>query len=146
MFDSSKSDEIDVPVTFRTLLVELAHRVGDHHIPVNTGANDIHEFVGVDAVHHELVNQIVRQIYKANRCGHLDAEVSHKPTFAVLGRIRGQLSQCRQSDIDQVNLLDALGWAVREIFANHELIPNTVTDEPLESRASIHQINPGYTP
>ena len=143
MFEANSSNAGSLPLTFRVLMTELANRVGDHHIPVNPGAPDIHAFLGADAVHHELVAQIVRQIYKANRCGHLDAAVSSRPTFAVLGRIRGRLSQCGQSDIDQVNLLDTLGWAVREMFANRERIPSGVTDEPIKKRASIHQLNTG---
>ncbi len=130
-------------LTFRTLMVELAHRIGDHHLPVYAGAADIHAFLGADAVHHELIAQVVRQVYKANRCGHLDAAVTSRPTFAVLGRIRGRLSQCVQSDIDQVNLLDMLGWATREIFANHELLPGSFADEPVKKRASVHQLIPG---
>lgn len=140
MFDSTDCSR---PLTFRALMVEIAHRVGDHHIPVYSGAADIHSFVGTDAVHHDLVVQIIRQIYKANRCGHLDAAVASRPTFAVLGRIRGHLSQCGQSDIDQVNLLDTLGWVVREIFTDHELIASGFTEEPTQETASIHQFNTG---
>ncbi len=137
---------VESAVTFRTLLVEFAHRVGDHHIPVHPGAKDIHEFVGADAVHHELVTSVVRRIYKANRCGHLDAEVSAKPTFATLGQIRAQLSRCRESDIDQVNLLDALGWAAREIFTDADYRPMTLADDALKKPASVHRLYAGPAP
>ena len=104
------------PVTFRNLIRHLADAIGRHHIPVRSRATDIHEFIGPDSIHHELVNNLVRAIYKANRCGHLDAPVHAAETFNALGSIRARLSRSGRADVDQINLIDDIGWTVRELL------------------------------
>ncbi len=104
------------PVTFRNLIRHLADAIGRHHIPVRTRAPDIHEFIGPESIHHELVTDLVRAIYKANRCGHLDAPVHAAETFNALGNLRARLSQSGRTDIDQINLIDDIGWTVRELL------------------------------
>ena len=88
----------DTPVTFRYMIRHLADEIGRHHIPVRIQATDIHEFMGPDSIHHELVNKLVRAIYKANRCGHLDAPVHAAETFNALGNVRARLSQSGRAD------------------------------------------------
>lgn len=139
-------------LTFRQLIVQLAHCIGLHQIPVQAQASDIHNFLGADAVHDALIKRVTQNVYRANCCGHLDAAVSPRATFAALGRIRGELSQCRRADIDQVNLLDTIGWVVRDVFANHHLIPahDTATelaDPQIPKRGqviSITEFTTGY--
>ncbi len=106
----------DGPLTFRDLIRHLADEIGRHQIPVRTRATDIHEFIGPDSIHHELVNELVRAIYKANRCGHLDAPVHAAGTFNALGNLRARLSQSNRADVDQINLIDDIGWTVRELL------------------------------
>ena len=101
---------------FRDLVVHLADRVGRQHIPVNERADDIHGLLGADAVHHELIKRIVRNVYKKNRCGHLDSIVDADSTFITLGQIRGELTASKFSDIDQINLVDSIGEAARRWF------------------------------
>ncbi len=112
----SNSAHHNSPVTFRHLIRRLADEIGRHHIPVRTGAKDIHEFIGPDSIHHELVNDLVRAVYKANRCGYLDAPVHAAETFNALGQIRGHWSQSGRADVDQINLIDDIGWTVRELL------------------------------
>lgn len=103
-------------VAYRALALALADRVGRHHLPLRDDASDINELLLPDAVHYELSKDMLRMIYRRNRCGHLDARVQPGPTFAALGEIRWRLTRCRTTDIDQVNLLEEVGWALREIF------------------------------
>lgn len=98
---------------FRALVMQLAEHVGRQHIPVNEDAENIHDLLGADAVHHELIKRVVRKVYKANHCGHLDSVIDPEPTFTVLGEIRRELTSSQFSDIDQINLIDAIGEAVR---------------------------------
>ncbi len=130
----------DTPVTFRNLIRHLADAIGRHHIPVRTRATDIHEFIGPDSIHHELVNGLVRAIYKANRCGHLDAPVRAAETFNALGNLRARLSQSGHADVDQINLIDDIGWTVREQLdrgAGNASDPNAGHIEPSVEPAQI---------
>jgi len=102
--------------SFRTLIRFLAEQVGRHQLPINDGACDIHELLGADAVHHDVIKRLVRLIYKANHCGHLDASVTPSATFNALGRIREELVSSRFTDIDQINLVDSIGDASKDWF------------------------------
>lgn len=101
---------------YRELIGLLAERVGRHQLPLREDASDIKELLCPDAVHYELSKEMLRMIYRRNRCGHLDACVHARPTFEALGEIRSRLSRCRRTDIDQINLLDEIGWSLRQIF------------------------------
>jgi len=128
---NSNTSHVDGPITFRELILHLAREIGRHQIPVHAQAHDIHEFVGSDSVHHELVRDAVRAVYKANRCGHLDAPVYATQTFNALGIIRRRLSQSESTDIDQINLVDNIGWIVRKLL---EQDPSAKVYEPVFSR------------
>jgi len=104
-------------IRYRTLMARLADLVGHHQLPVNTAADDINEFLDGDPVHYELIRDVVRSIYRSGQCSHLDSEVRAETVFNSLGDIRGQLLADRETDIDQVNLLEELGWASRVLFA-----------------------------
>lgn len=93
-----------------------ADRLGRHHVPLRDEVDDINELLSPDAVHHELIQEIVRKVYCLNRCGHLDAEISLENTFTALGRVREKLLLSRQSDVDQIDLLDNIGWQTRQCF------------------------------
>ena len=95
-------------MTFRELITRLAHRLGRQHIPVRENAHDIHHFLGQDSVHHDLVKLAVRKIYKANRCGHLDAKVEWKPSIKAAIALRNTLIQSESADVEQVQLFDEL--------------------------------------
>lgn len=97
-------------------MIELADRVGRQHLPVSDGVSDINEFLEEDAVHHDLAKQIVRTIYRANRCGFLDAKVDATATFDALGKIQGEVLRDEAADFDQVALLQNLGHAAAQIL------------------------------
>ncbi len=69
-----------------------------------------------DAVHHELIQEIVRTVYCVNHCGNLGAKITMEDTFTALGRVRMKLLKSEQSDVDQINLLDNIGWYTRQYF------------------------------
>ena len=95
-------------MTFRELIAQLADRVGRQHIPVQDSAHDIHHFLGHDGVHHDLIKLAVRKIYKANRCGHLDARVEWRPSIKAVIALRNTLIQSDDADVEQVQLFDEL--------------------------------------
>jgi len=103
-------------MNFRQLILLLAEKVGHHHLPVNADANELREFLGSDAVHHDLVTKVVRSIYKANRCGYLDAPISKSITFATLGKLQRGIAQSQTTDIDQFNLINDFGNVISKNF------------------------------
>jgi len=95
-------------MTFRELVCWLAERIGHHQIPVRDTASDIHGFLGPEGVHHDLIKRTVRSLYRANRCGHLDARVQAGPSMEVLHTLRHELRGGGVADVDQVALADQL--------------------------------------
>lgn len=104
-------------IEYRALMTRLAEFVGHHQLPVKADAADINDFLDGDPVHSELVREVVRAIYRSGRCSHLDAEVRAETVFNSLGGIRGRLLADGDTDVDQINLLEELGWASRALFA-----------------------------
>ncbi len=106
--------------TFREMMLSLCERVGSHHLPVRADACEIHDFLDQDAVHHDLVKRLVRDVYRANRCSHLDASVTLTTTFTALGLIRGDVIRSGRCDVDQLGLLEEIGAQVAELLAPSE--------------------------
>jgi len=101
---------------FRELVAWWTEQLGRHHIPLREHFDDINDMLSPDAVHHELIREIVRTVYCVNHCGNPGAEVTMEDTFTALGQVRRKLLKSAQSDVDQINLLDNIGWYTREYF------------------------------
>ena len=107
---------LSTTITFRQLLVELADRIGSQHFPVRENACEIADVLRPDAVHAELIKRVVRDVYRANHCGHLDASIDSDCTFDALGKIRGAIARHENTDIDQLNLLEDIGSQLSDLF------------------------------
>ena len=101
---------------FRGLVTWWADRLGRHQVPLADDTDDINDLLGPDAVHHDLIQKVVRSVYRANNCGHLDACILLEETFTALGQVRVALIDSAQADVDQINLLDNIGWQTRQYF------------------------------
>lgn len=101
---------------FRELVSWWADRLGRHQVPLREEHGDINDLLSHDAVHHDLIHEIVRRVYSQNRCGHLDALIELEDTFTALGHVREKLLKSTLSDVDQINLLDDIGWYTRQYF------------------------------
>ena len=108
--------EADKTARFRQLVSWWADNLGRHQVPLREHTDDINNFIGPDAVHHEVIQQIVRAVYCANACGHLDADVALEDTFTALGEVKTVLLNSPHADIDQINLVDSIGWYTRQFF------------------------------
>jgi hypothetical protein len=95
-------------MTFRQYINLLAEYVGLHQVPVVANANEIRYFLAEDAVHHQLVTALVRDIYKKNRCGHLDAIIDPAKTMSLLGIMRSALLTEAGADICRVRLMNEI--------------------------------------
>ena len=93
-----------------------AEHLGRHQVPLRDRAEDINCFLASDAVHQELIQEVVRKVYRANRCSHLDAAVSLEDTFTILGQMQKALLNSPRADVDQMSLLDSIGWHTRQYF------------------------------
>lgn len=101
---------------FRELVTWWADRLGRHQVPLADDTDSINDFLGPDAVHHDLIQKVVRSVYRANNCGHLDACILLEETFTALGQVRVDLIDSAQADVDQIDLLDNIGWQTRQYF------------------------------
>ena len=101
---------------FRELIAWWTEHLGRHHIPLREHFDDINDMLSPDAVHHELIQEIVRTVYCVNHCGNPGAKITMEDTFTALGQVRTKLLKSAQSDVDQINLLDNIGWYTRQYF------------------------------
>jgi len=115
-------------MTFRELFIELADRVGRQHLPVCDDVNEISDFLGQDAVHHDLARTVVRTVYKANRCGYLDAAVDARTTLDAVGAVQGDVLRNESADLDQVALMQNLGREVAALLPMDDLAPDADQD------------------
>lgn len=104
-------------IEYRALMTRLAELVGHHQLPINRDADDINDILDGEPVHCDLARDVVRAIYRSGRCSHLDDKVRAETVFNSLGGIRGRLLADGDTDVDQINLLEDLGWASRVLFA-----------------------------
>lgn len=95
-------------MTFRQYIQLLAESIGLHQIPVLNHATEIRYFLAEDGVHHQLVTALVRDIYKKNCCGHLDARIDPTTTIKLLGNMRSVLLSEDGVDICRVGLMNQL--------------------------------------
>lgn len=79
-----------------------------HQIPVMANANEIRYFLSEDAVHHQFVTTLVREIYKINHCGHLDATIDQFKTLSFLGKLHADMLAKNEADICRVRLMSQL--------------------------------------
>jgi hypothetical protein len=92
--------------TFRRLIEFVAERLGGHQVPLRHSAREIRDFLLPGAVHDDLLKRMVSRLYRANRCGHLDATVDWELTLDTLGEMRIELLRSPRTDIDQYGFIE----------------------------------------
>lgn len=101
---------------FRDFITALAERIGMHQIPVHAGASEIRNFLGHDAVHHDFITALVRDLYRKNRCSHLDAAIDPQLTMKTISLARNGLVQARDTDICRYRFVDTLFHEARTLL------------------------------
>jgi len=114
-------------MTFRELFEQLAKRIGQHQLPVNTSATELRGFIDSGAVHYELVTQVVTAIYTGNRCRRLADPVTRDATFESIEPIRLALLRSPKTDVDAYALMDSLCAEVAHIFKTTQPIVSSTT-------------------
>jgi hypothetical protein len=107
-------------MTFRQFIHLLAEKIGLHQIPVIDGATEFRHFLSADGVHHELITSVVRNVYKKNGCGHLDAKIDPEKTRHVIGATRASLLTEEDTDICRYRLVNQLCECTDEILSSRE--------------------------
>ena len=102
-------------IGFRSLLLALAHLVGEQHVVVNVKAHDIADFLLDGAVHDELIRPVFKRWYKRCGCTHLNGKMSLNTALDVLGEARAEHIQKDTADITAFMLLDEIGEHIAEI-------------------------------
>jgi hypothetical protein len=103
-------------MTFRELIEQLAKRIGQHQLPVNTSATELRGFIDSGAVHYELVTQVVTAIYTGNRCRRLADPVTRDATFESIEPIRLAVLRSPKTDVDAHDLMERLCAEVAHSF------------------------------
>ena len=103
-------------MTFRELIEQMAKRIGQHQVPVNSSASELRGFIDSGAVHYELVTQVVTAIYTGNRCQHLADPVTRDATFESIEPIRLAALRSPKTDVDAYALMENICAEVARTF------------------------------
>ncbi|MHB8536026.1 MAG: hypothetical protein ACYDBW_11360 [Sulfuricaulis sp.] len=104
-------------MNFKELLAQLEERLGYHQFPVNPAATNIKNVFEGSPLHHDMMTGLARSIYVANACRRLTDPVILEKTLQALAPIRQETLRAARTDVDLYRLLDELGTALNEIFA-----------------------------
>lgn len=105
-------------MNFKELLSQLEEHLGAHQFPVNPAATTIKNVFDGSPLHHDMMTGLVRAIYVSNACRRLTDPVSLDNTLQALAPIRQEALRSTTTDVDLYRLLDDLGVALNEIFAD----------------------------
>jgi hypothetical protein len=104
-------------MTFRELAIWLENRLGTCHLLVNRDAKEPADLLLATGLHDRLLRELLRAVYKANRCYHIRARLSAESTLTALQPLREKVLEEPATDLHTVRLLDAVDRAVRAAFA-----------------------------
>ena len=103
-------------MSFRELIEQLARRIGQHQLPINTSATELRGFIDSGAVHYELVTQVVTALFTGNRCRCLADPVTRDASFEAIEPIRHALLRSPKTDVDAYGLMESVCAEVARIF------------------------------
>ena len=118
-------------MTFKRLLHHLELRLGHHQVPLKGAVCDIKGLFEVCALHHELMMELLRDIYKKNGCQHLNDRVTHGATFEAITPIRVKILRAPNTDIDLFNLIEDFCLAADSFFQVEMATPTVITSNIL---------------
>ncbi len=126
-------------MTFLQLLQALEQQLGYHQLPLNPMAEDFIELFESSPVHVTLISEIVRAIYKQNKCQKFSDTVTLDATNAALVPIRNKLHQAADMDIDVFGFMEELCHAVSNAFHETQDIQeeNPASETSAQKTASV---------
>lgn len=126
-------------MTFRELAIWLENRLGTCYLLVNRAAKEPADLLQATGLHDRLVHELLRAVYKSNRCYHIRAPVSAERTLAALQPVREKVLDQAATDLSTVRFLDAVDAAVRAAF----VLPAARESRPHSGPAQIIPL-PGW--
>ena len=123
-------------MNFIELLAQLEERLGYHQFPVNPAATHIKNIFEGSPLHHDLMTAFARSIYVTNACRRVTDPVSLSNTLQALAPIRQETLRAARTDVDLYRLLNDLGTALNEIFAESKTV-EAETPRPPRRTAEI---------
>ena len=102
---------------FNELMAQMEEHLGYHQFPVNPAATNIKNIFEGSPLHHDMMTGLARAIYVSNACRRLTDPVNLEKTLLALAPIRQQALRSAAADVDIYRLLDEMGVALNEIFA-----------------------------
>ena len=132
-------------MTFRELAIWLENRLGTCHLLVNRTAKEPADLLQATGLHDRLVRELLKAIYKGNKCYHVRAYVSAERTLEALQPVREKVLDQPATDLTTVDFLDAVDAAVRAAFALPAMLGNrpdegTAQIIPLPNRRRLKQV------
>lgn len=112
----STTNEPACAMTYRELAIWLENRLGTCHLLVNRAAKEPADLLQATGLHDRLVHELLRAVYKSNRCYHIRASILAGPTLAALQPLREKILDQPTTDLSTVRFLDAVDLAVRAAF------------------------------
>ncbi len=128
-------------MTFRQLIEHLENRLGYHQMPVNARADGPQDLFESCPLHDDLTKQLVRGIFKRNRCQHLGDPVYQDKTESVLKEIRNCVRQEKRTDIDRYNFVEDYCQAVHEFFAVGNVLEDKIQSNSPDTPRSAQIID-----
>jgi hypothetical protein len=128
-------------MNFKELLEQLEERLGYHQFPVNPAATNIKNVFEGSPLHHDMMTGLARAIYVSNACRRLTDPVNLEKTLLALAPIRQQILRSAAADVDIYRLLDEMGVALNEIFAESHASDKKVA-APMRRTAVIIPLAP----
>lgn len=128
-------------MTYKQLIEYLENQLGYHQMPVNQHAEGPQDLFESCPLHDGLTKQLVRGIFKRNRCQRLSDPIYQDKTEAVLREIRNCVRMEGSADIDRHRFLEDCCQAVNEFFTADETLEPKVTTEVADTRTSAQIIN-----
>ncbi|MBC7160771.1 hypothetical protein [Immundisolibacter sp.] len=117
-------------MTFRELAIWLENQLGTCHLLVNRAAKEPADLLLATGLHDRLVNELMRAVYKSNRCYHIRAAIQAGPTLAALQPVREKILDQPTTDLSTVRFLDAFDSAVRAAFGLSQIRRGEAGDGP----------------
>jgi hypothetical protein len=111
----------DGVMNFRELAYHLEERIGYHQVPINPAATCPQDLFECCPLHHELMTDLMRAIYRTNRCRKLTDPVGRTETFKAVEPIRLRLLRSANTDVDEFQLMESFCSAVECAFADGDL-------------------------
>lgn len=120
-------------MTYRELAIWLENELGTCHLLVNRAAKEPADLLLATGLHDQLVRELLRAVYKSNRCYHIRARLSAERTLAALQPVREKVLDQPATDLLTVRFLDAVDAAVRGAFR----LPDKGQPTPVTAPAKV---------